>query len=276
VNIYVVDAFTDEPFKGNPAAVCATEGPLERELMQNIAFEMNLSETAFLAPLPVSGGGKTPGAAVYGLRWFTPKVEVDLCGHATLASAQVLWETGRVEPGRAIEFHTRSGVLSARPAGGRWIELDLPAEPPGASSPPAGLVEALGVKPLYVGKTRFDYFVETESEDAVRGMQPDFDLLETVPCRGVIVTAKGTDCDFVSRFFAPAVGVREDPVTGSAHCSLAPFWQERLGKDRFSARQVSARGGVLRVRTAGGRTYISGQAVTVLEGTLVSTTHRPQ
>jgi predicted PhzF superfamily epimerase YddE/YHI9 len=294
MKLYIVDAFTSEPFKGNPAAVLTpTETPLEAGLMQKIAFEMNLSETAFLVPRPGSVSGDPGGAADFELRWFTPKVEVDLCGHATLASAHVLWETGRVKPGITIRFHTRSGVLSAKPIGetfsgggenssrgdtlagiaaarnGRWVELDFPTEPPEASSPPEGLLRALGVQPLYVGKTRFDFFVETVSEETVRKMRPDFGLLEKVQCRGVIVTAKGTDCDFVSRFFAPAVGVREDPVTGSAHCSLAPYWSGKLGKDAFTAHQVSERGGTLRVRAAGGRTLISGQAVTVLEGKLV-------
>jgi len=181
-----------------------------------------------------------------------------------------------VKPGAAIRFHTRSGVLSAVATGGanrsgRWIELDFPTEPPEAFTPPESLLEALGVEPLYVGKTRFDFFVETAHEETVRTMRTDFGLLEKVRCRGVIVTAKGTDCDFVSRFFAPAVGIREDPVTGSAHCSLAPYWKEKLGKNAFTARQVSERGGVLKVRAEGGRTFISGQAVTVLEGRLVYT-----
>jgi PhzF family phenazine biosynthesis protein len=276
MNLYIVDAFTCEPFRGNPAAVCLAEAPLDAALMQKIAFEMNLSETAFLLPRSDPAGGKTADSADFELRWFTPKVEVDLCGHATLASAHVLWETGQAEPGAAIRFHTKSGALSANAVGrtnssGRWIELDFPTEPPEASGPPEGLLVALGVEPLYVGKTRFDFFVETESEETVRNMRPDFSLLEKVRCRGVIVTAKGTDCDFVSRFFAPAVGVREDPVTGSAHCSLAPYWKEKLGKDAFTARQMSERGGFLRVRAEGGRTFISGQAVTVLEGRLVRT-----
>ena len=276
MNLYIVDAFTSGPFRGNPAAVCLVEEPLDAALMQKIAFEMNLSETAFILPRSDPAGGKTEGSADFDLRWFTPKVEVDLCGHATLASAHVLWETGRVEPGTAIRFHTKSGVLSAKAAEGtnstvRWIELDFPSEPPEASSPPEGLLAALGIEPLYVGKTRFDFFVETASEETVRTMRPDFDLLEKVRCRGVIVTAKGRDCDFVSRFFAPAVGVREDPVTGSAHCSLAPYWKEKLGKGAFTARQVSERGGFLRVRVDGGRTFISGRAITVLEGRLVHT-----
>ena len=292
MNIYIVDAFSGEPFRGNPAAVCPTDAPLETELMQKIAFEMNLSETAFLVPRPLQeerpiqgvhlmpGSGEPSGAAGFQLRWFTPKVEVDLCGHATLASAHVLWETGRVKQGEKIEFHSKSGLLSASPLGEmnrggktarkeRWIELDFPTEPPETSGPPEGLLKALGVEPLYVGKTRFDFFVETVSEETVRKMQPDFGLLEKVQCRGVIVTAKGTDCDFVSRFFAPAVGVREDPVTGSAHCSLAPYWREKLMKDSFTAHQVSQRGGILRVRADGDRTFIAGQAVTVLEGKLV-------
>jgi PhzF family phenazine biosynthesis protein len=276
MNLYIVDAFTREPFGGNPAAVCPVDAPLDTVLMQKIASEMNLSETAFLRPRRDPVGGKTADSAEFDLRWFTPKVEVDLCGHATLASAHVLWETGRVKQGAAIRFHTKSGMLSAAAAAsgdpaGRWIELDFPAEPPETFAPPEGLLEALGVDPLYVGRTRFDFFVETEHEETVRAMRPDFGLLEKVRCRGVIVTAKGTECDFVSRFFAPAVGVREDPVTGSAHCSLAPYWRIKLGKNAFKARQVSERGGVLLVRDEGARTFISGQAVTVLEGKLVHT-----
>jgi len=296
MKVYVVDAFTNEPFKGHPAAVCIASAPLNTDLMQKIAIEMNLSETAFLAPRTESGGrmsgeGRSASAAAFELRWFTPKVEVDLCGHATLASAHVLWETGIVGRRSAIEFHTKSGTLAARPAGvldpggaeepsgrgrkdegyrkGGWIELDFPVEPVEPVSPPEGLAEALCIPFLYVGKTRFDFLVETDCEDSVRRMRPDFAALEKVPCRGIIVTAEGNVCDFVSRFFAPAEGIREDPVTGSSHCSLAPYWKERLGKSAFTARQVSERGGTLRVRAAGGRTYIAGRAVTVLEGRLV-------
>ena len=261
VPIVKVDAFTAEPFGGNPAAVCLLTGPREAAWMQNVAREMNLSETAFLHP-------RDDG---FELRWFTPAVEVDLCGHATLASAHVLWESGRLEATEAARFHTRSGLLTATRRGD-WIEMDFPATPEQPATPPPGLIEGLGVTPRYVGKSRFDYLVELDGEEAVRGLRPDFGRLKGVAARGVIATSRAADTgyDFVSRFFAPAAGIDEDPVTGSAHSCLAPFWSRRLGKDALLARQISKRGGVLKVRVEGERVVIVGQAVTVLRGELLA------
>jgi len=259
-SIIQVDAFTDRPFTGNPAAVCVLPGPRDEAWMQHVAREMNLSETAFLYR---EGDG-------FRLRWFTPAVEVDLCGHATLASAHVLWEEGHLAPEEPARFYTRSGLLTAERKGD-WIELDFPAEPEEAATAPPELIQALGVTPKYVGRNRFDFLIEVESEEIVRNLAPDFGLLRTVPMRGVMVTSRADSApyDFVSRFFAPGAGVDEDPVTGSAHCCLGPFWQERLGKDEFVAYQASPRGGVVRVRVVGERVYLAGQAVTVLRGELV-------
>lgn len=222
---------------------------------------MNLSETAFLLR---EGDG-------YRLRWFTPQAEVDLCGHATLASAHVLWEEGLAPGDAALRFLTRSGLLTARRVDG-WIEMDFPAEPATSVEPPAELLRALGVKPRYVGKNRFDYLVEVESADAVRALRPDLALLRTVPARGVIVTSAGNrqGRDFVSRFFAPQLGVDEDPVTGSAYCCLGPYWQARLGKASLVGHQVSARGGIVRVTVRGDRVLLGGQAVTVLRGEIIT------
>jgi predicted PhzF superfamily epimerase YddE/YHI9 len=198
-------------------------------------------------------------------------VAVDLCGHATLASAHALWESGRLAPTETARFHTRSGLLTAAPAGDGWIQLDFPVTPNEAAPPPDGLIEALGATPLYVGRSRFDYLVQLESEAAVRGLAPDLRRLSAIEARGVIVTsrAEDPDYDFVSRFFAPQSGIDEDPVTGSAHCTLADFWARQLGKTRFLARQISARGGVLRVEIQGDRVLLGGQAVTVLRGELL-------
>jgi PhzF family phenazine biosynthesis protein len=260
LRIVQVDAFTDKPFAGNPAAVCVLPEPADERWMQDVAREMNLSETAFLHR---QGDG-------FNLRWFTPAVEVDLCGHATLASAHVLWEDGHLKPGEPARFYTRSGLLTAARKG-NWIEMDFPAKPEEPATPPPNLIEALGVTPKYVGKNQFDYLVEVESEEIVRRMKPNFTLLETIPLRGVIVTSLATSqgYDFVSRFFAPAAGVNEDPVTGSAHCCLGPFWNKRLNKNEFVAYQASARGGAVRVRVSGDRVYLGGQAVTVLRGELL-------
>lgn len=257
-----VDAFADKPFAGNPAAVCILEQPREATWMQLVAREMNLSETAFLVK-------REQG---YDLRWFTPTIEVDLCGHATLASAHVLWARGHLKPDETARFHTRSGVLTAS-RNGTWIEMDFPATP--AKPVPAderGEVElALGLKVRTVGRSRFDYLVEVDSEDAVRGLRPDFAKIGRLQTRGLILTGRATvmDCDYVSRFFAPAAGVDEDPVTGSAHCCLGPFWKERLGRDNLIGFQASTRGGFVRTRCEGERVMISGQAVTFLHGELV-------
>lgn len=261
IPIVQVDAFTDDAFAGNPAAVCLLDGPRNERWMQSVANEMNLSETAFLIK-------RDDG---FDLRWFTPEAEVELCGHATLASAHVLWEEDILGKQEAARFHTRSGLLSATRKEG-WIEMDFPAELQKPAIAPPALTRALGTTPVYIGKNRFDYLVELESEDVLRNLHPDFSVLKTVPARGVIVTAPSDskDYDFVSRFFAPAIGINEDPVTGSAHCCLGPYWQKRLKKDFFTAYQASRRGGIVRVNVQGDRVMLSGQAVTVFRGELIA------
>jgi PhzF family phenazine biosynthesis protein len=260
VKIYQVDAFTSRPFAGNPAAVCILPEPGEEAWMQSVAREMNLSETAFL-------NRQEDG---FDLRWFTPAVEVALCGHATLASAHILWETGLLAPDAEARFHTASGVLKANRRG-EEIELNFPATPPEVASEPPGLADALGVVPEYVGKSRFDYLVRVRAESDVRAVKPDFARLRELSVRGVMVTSESESgrYDFVSRFFAPGAGVDEDPVTGSAHCTLGPYWGDALGKEEMIAYQASARGGELRVRIAGERVILGGRAVTVLLGELV-------
>lgn len=259
--IVQVDAFTSEPFQGNPAAICVLEEARDEAWMAAVAREMNLSETAFL---------QRRGDGDWDLRWFTPVTEVNLCGHATLASAHTLWTEGHLTEGTEIRFHTRSGVLGAR-RDGAWIELDFPSEPPEAAEVPAGLLEAIGVSPRWVGRNRMDYLLELESETQVRELRPDFGRLAHVPARGVIITSRAVDepFHFISRFFAPTVGVPEDPVTGSAHCCLTPFWAQRLGCDEMLAYQASARGGIVRVRQKGERVRLAGTAVTVLRGELL-------
>lgn len=255
-----VDAFTATPFAGNPAAVCLLPEPRDVQWMQQVAQEMNLSETAFLLRRPDG----------FDLRWFTPAIEVELCGHATLASAHVLWEEGHLAPEAPAQFHTRSGLLTAE-RHGAWIELNFPATPEEPVPPPAGLELALGVTPVYVGRYRVGLLVQVASEAEVRAMQPDFTALKALPARGIIVTSRATspEFDFVSRYFAPQAGINEDPVTGSAHCCLGPFWAKHLSQEMFMAYQASARGGVVRVRLHGDRVYLSGQAVTVLRGELL-------
>ena len=230
--------------------------------MQQVALEMNLSETAFLVR-------RDDGS--YDLRWFTPTHEVDLCGHATLASAHVLWEESHLPPGQQARFHTRSGLLTAG-RDGDWIELDFPATPPEPVPAPDDLVAALRVAPLFCGRTIFDYFIEIDSEDTLRRLAPNISLLKTLPVRGVIVTSRATTdgFDYVCRFFAPASGVDEDPVTGSAQCALGPYWLSQLGKDGLLGYQASARGGVVRVRPRGERVLIAGKAVTTLRAELSS------
>jgi PhzF family phenazine biosynthesis protein len=254
-----VDAFASQPFTGNPAAVVITGTPLDERLMPLVAREMNLSETAFLVP---TGDG-------YSLRWFTPEVEVELCGHATLASAHVLWDEGHVAIDQAVTFHTRSGPLHARRSD-EWIELDFPSRPAAPHPAPAELLSALAVTPTWVGKNVYDYLVEVADEAAVRALDPDMLALKRLGVRGIMVTAlsDSPEFDFVSRFFAPGSGVDEDPVTGSAHCCLGPYWRDRLGQETFLAYQASARGGVVRVRIAGERVVLGGQAVTVARGEL--------
>jgi PhzF family phenazine biosynthesis protein len=267
VRIYQVDAFADRPFQGNPAAVCVVDAGADPDWMQSVATEMNLSETAFLSPR---------GSGSYGLRWFTPAVEVDLCGHATLASAHVLWEQG--ETAASLGFETRSGLLTAIRTGDDLIRLDFPADPPAAIDPPAGLASALGAEPVGVYRGISDVLVELADPDSVRQLAPDFRSLAEIPARGVIVTAPAGDgdgdggldgADFVSRCFYPATGVDEDPVTGSAHCTLASFWCTRLGRAVLVGWQASSRGGRVGVELAGDRVLLSGRAITVLRGELV-------
>jgi PhzF family phenazine biosynthesis protein len=261
IRIVQVDAFTKRAFAGNPAAVCVLGEAAPEPWMRDVAREMNLSETAFLVP-------REDG---YNLRWFTPAVEVDLCGHATLASAHVLWEDGHLPEGRQARFHTRSGLLTADRRG-EWIEMDFPAKIAVAAVAPAELLPALGIAGAkFVGKNAFDYLVEVDSEEVVRALGPDHSTLRKVPVRGVIVTARSSSAefDFVSRFFAPGSGVDEDPVTGSAHTALGPYWAGILGKSELTAFQASARGGVVRVRVQGDRVLLGGQAVTVMTGELV-------
>jgi PhzF family phenazine biosynthesis protein len=263
IEIYQVDAFTDKPFAGNPAAVCLLQEAADETWMQNVAAEMNLSETAFLVPQ----------ADDYILRWFTPVVEVDLCGHATLASAHVLWETGNLEADEEARFHTKSGLLTAVLNEG-WITLNFPAKPEISAEIPPDLSEALGVEPVYVGQNAFDYIVEVDSETAVRNLVPDFAALRRLNVRGIMVTARAEtdELDIVSRFFAPGAGIDEDPVTGSAHCCLGPYWAGKLGKTEFTAYQASQRGGIIRVSVKGDRVLLQGQAVTILKGKLLKTT----
>jgi PhzF family phenazine biosynthesis protein len=260
IRLFHVDAFTGRRFAGNPAAVCLLSRPAEELWMQRVAAEMNLSETAFL---------NREGERFW-LRWFTPKVEVNLCGHATLASAHILWEEGIVLGKDRITFHTKSGELCANRRG-PLIELDFPAMPPVACELPKPLSKSLGVIPKYAGKNQDDYLLEIRDEDQLRSLSPDFGLLSKVGTRGVIVTcpSKTAYYDFVSRFFAPAVGVNEDPVTGSAHCCLGPFWGKKLGKNEMVGYQASPRGGVVRVRLRGDRVVLGGQAITVSKGELV-------
>ena len=255
-----VDAFADKAFTGNPAAVCLLAEPRQDCWMQLVAREMNLSETAFL----------TKRDRGYDLRWFTPLVEVDLCGHATLASAHVLWEQGHLTSDDAAIFETRSGKLSARKSGA-WIEMNFPATPPARVDCAEEFEVMLGLKVKYAGRARFDSMVELESEEAVRSLSPDFGKIGRLGTRGLIVTSRASrsDCDYISRFFAPAAGIDEDPVTGSAHCCLGPYWKERLGRDNLLGYQASARGGFVRTRCEGDRVILSGQAITVMTGELL-------
>ena len=259
IPLYTVDAFASERFTGNPAAVCLLTLSRDEAWMQSVAREMNLSETAFVLP---------KGAEFY-LRWFTPQVEIALCGHATLASAHVLWESGKVAPGYAIKFHTKSGVLVCSQKGER-IEMDFPAKALVQSAAPDGLEQALGAKIAWSGKSDTDWLLELESEESVRALAPDLAAIGALPVRGVIVTARAQkQHDFVSRFFAPAVGVPEDPVTGSAHCALGPYWAAKLGKTELLGWQASRRGGEVSVRVAGARVFLGGRGVSIVRGELL-------
>jgi PhzF family phenazine biosynthesis protein len=278
---FVVDAFTNRRFTGNPAAIVPLATWQPDAWLQNVAMEMNLSETAYIVP----------NRAGFDLRWFTPKAEVDLCGHATIAAAIVLAQLGQLPAGGSVAFSTRSGVLTAVRRGSR-IQLDFPALTVQACEPPPALLAALGVAARFVGRGKFDYLVEVESESVVRGIAPDFKQLATVDCRGVIVsarsdsaicdtansnTAQGKDnqtstpeFDFISRFFAPALGIDEDPVTGSAHCVLAPYWGARLGKAAMVGYQASSRGGTVYVETRGDRVLLEGEGVIFATGELAT------
>ena len=264
IALYQVDAFTTTPFTGNPAAVCLLPSARDAGWMQDVAAEMNLSETAFLRP---------QADGTHRLRWFTPTHEVDLCGHATLASAHVLWTEGLLAPDAEARFDTTSGELTARREDG-WIAMDFPADPPAPVEPPPALLDALGLMdPLYVGKSERDFLLHCRNEAAVRGLDPEMTVLSDLDTRGVVVTAVAgrAEADFVSRFFAPGVGVPEDPVTGSAHCALGPYWAEQTGQTALTGRQVSARGGTVRVHLDApdaDRVTLSGQATTVVRGRL--------
>ncbi|MBS1809075.1 MAG: PhzF family phenazine biosynthesis protein [Acidobacteria bacterium] len=263
-----IDAFTDVPFKGNPAAVCLLEEPRDAEWMQAVAAEMNLSETAFVVR-------REDG---FGLRWFTPTTEVPLCGHATLASAHALWETGKLKQDETARFHTLSGLLTAQRNGAR-IEMNLPAIPIEETIIAQGILEAVGLQPRFVGRTadrngeakEVNYLFELDTEDAVRNARPNFEQLKKETDAGIIITARAqtTDCDFVSRYFVPAFGINEDPVTGAAHCSLAPYWSGRLTKTEMTGYQASARGGFVYARLLQNRVVLAGEAVTVLQGILM-------
>jgi PhzF family phenazine biosynthesis protein len=257
--IFQVDAFTKKPYTGNPAAVCILQDKVEEKWMQGVALEMNLSETAFLVQ-------QEDG---FNLRWFTPAIEVELCGHATLASAHILYEENYLKPEEIAKFHTQSGLLTAKNID-PWIEMDFPAKPEQPTAPPQRLIEALGIMPIYVGQNQFDYLVVVESEQFVRDMSPDFSLLKSLPIRGVIVTSLSElpEYDFVSRFFAPAAGINEDPVTGSAHCCLGPYWSKQLGITDLTAFQASQRGGVVKVSVSEDRVLLRGEAVTIMQGEL--------
>lgn len=255
----VVDAFASRPFEGNPAAVCVLDAPRDERWMRLVACETNLPATAFLHP----------AGDAYGLRWFKSAIELELCGHGTLASAHALWESGRLKRDESACFETRAGALTATRRDD-WIELDFPAAPDTTAPAPPGLLEALGVTAACVGRSRYDYIVEVEGDDIVRRLQPDFARLRDVQTRGVIVTSRSEsgDFDFVSRFFAPSTGLNEDSVTGSAHCCLGPFWARRLSKSTLVGRQVSARGGTVKVSLDGDRVRLAGQAITVFTGHL--------
>ncbi len=258
--IFQVDAFTAKPFAGNPAAVCLLPEAADEKWMQHLANEMNLSETAFLVQ-------QEDG---YNLRWFTPAFEVELCGHATLASAHILWEQGFLASDRQARFYTKSGLLSAVRKDS-WIELDFPAEPETQTDIPEDLFKAFGIVAQYVGKNRFDFLLEFASAETVRKIAPDFTLLSSLSGRGFIITSRADSSkyDFISRFFAPAAGINEDPVTGSAHCCLGPYWAKKLGKKELTGYQASARGGVVKVQVGDDRVYLGGQAVTVMRGTIL-------
>ncbi|WP_420447651.1 PhzF family phenazine biosynthesis protein [Candidatus Palauibacter sp.] len=266
IPIYQLDAFSDRPFAGNPAAVCPLEAWLEDDVLQKIAAENNLSETAFFVR-DVASDDVASDETGFELRWFTPVSEVDLCGHATLASAWVILNL--LEPDReSVSFETRSGELIVRRGEGDHLVMDFPARPAAPRDAPRALVEGLGAAPVEVRASDRDYLVILDAEDDVRKLKPDFARLRGLDRLGIIASAPGVSADFVSRFFAPSVGVPEDPVTGSAHCTLVPYWAERLGRGDapLEARQISARGGTLICRHLGDRVTIAGRAALYLSG----------
>ena len=271
--LHCVDAFTTEAYGGNPAAVCLTDEPIDAARMQLLAAELNLSETAFVVP---RAQGRDRGLTArrddgFELRWFTPTLEVVLCGHGTLASAHVLWETGRVASDAPISFHTRwKGRLIATP-NGDGIDLDFPSAPSPLVEHPTGLADALGATPVAVGRNDLHHVVELDDEATVRAVTPDLDALVAVEVEAITVTARSNDpaYDFVSRYFAPRHGIAEDPVTGSAHTSLGPWWADRLAKTQLVGHQVSTRGGVVRVRVGTERVTLTGDAVTIWQGKLL-------
>ncbi|MGG5252250.1 PhzF family phenazine biosynthesis protein [Neobacillus sp. SM06] len=259
MNLSILNAFTDDPFKGNPAAVCFLREIKDNDWMQTVAKELNLPTTAFIRFFNNE----------YYLRWFTPTTEIPICGHGTLASAYFLWEKGFVEKEKCIAFHTKSGTLKVQLLDG-WIQLHFPAICLETADAPDLLINALGVKSIYVGKSKFDYFVEVESEEIVRSLNPNIDLIAQLPVRGVIVTSKSSNSkfDFVSRFFSPTQGIAEDYVNGSSYCCLGPYWKNKLHKTEFTAYQASERGGILRVKVLDDDVLLSGKAVTILDGKL--------
>jgi PhzF family phenazine biosynthesis protein len=260
--IYQVDSFTAEPFHGNPAGVCLLREDADPSWMQAVAAEMNLSETAFV---------KRRANSDFSIRWFTPTVEVPLCGHATLASAHILWEEDLVPCEKPITFHGQEELLTARREAD-WICLDFPALPVEESTAPVGLSDAFHCRPVSIHRNRFGtYLLELDSEKTVRELRPDFGRLRDSACDACIATARSDSdsCDFVSRFFGPGMGLDEDPVTGAAHCSLTPYWAERLEKSELVGHQVSKRGGVVRVRLRGDRVDLLGQALTVMQGEML-------
>lgn len=266
--LYVVDAFTTRPFAGNPAAVVvlAEDSAPETAWMQAVASEMRHSETAFVQPMPSAH-------PVFSLRWFTPAAEVQLCGHATLATSHALWSSGSIDHSEPLVFETLSGRLTCVRAADGAVRMDFPATPPEESRLPDGLLSAMGLDGvLSTWRSRFDYLLELPDRAAVLGVKPDFRALYATAARGIVVTSRDDDggVDFVSRFFAPGVGVDEDPVTGSAHCALTPFWAKRLGKTRLAAAQLSERGGELTVELHGDRVVLEGHAITVTVGELMA------
>ena len=259
IKIFQVDAFTSEPFKGNPAAVCILEKNVSDEWLQGVATEMNLSETAFITA--------TEERNKYKLRWFTPKVEVDLCGHATLATAHVLYQNNYVSSSETIFFETKSGILKTL-KNENYIQLDFPETPVSDNELPKGIENIIGAKVMYSGKSIFDYFLLLEDEAQLINLKPNFGELIKFGKRGIIVTAGSKKYDFISRFFAPQSGIDEDPVTGSAHCALYPYWSKKLNKKELVAYQASERGGLLKLSSENSRILISGEAITILEGVL--------